>query len=158
MLWVNQEPWKRRDRSSIEGKDKTGMITGLTHIAVRVTDLEKSLSFYCGLLGLEEQFRLSGDDGKPWLVYVKVTESQFIELFPGADGPHAPSQAAGMVHICLQVDDIQKTYQELTARGLVVDREPMMGGDGSWQFWTHDPDGVPIEFHQFTPESRQITG
>lgn len=134
------------------------MITGLTHAAVKVMDINRAINFYSGLLGLPEQFRLSGDDGNPWLVYLKVAEGQFIELFPGANGAHAPSETAGVVHICLQVDDIHATYSELTSKGLVANGEPIMGADGSWQFWTADPDGNPIEFHQFTPDSLQIKG
>jgi catechol 2,3-dioxygenase-like lactoylglutathione lyase family enzyme len=132
------------------------LITGLTHAAVRVTDIDKSLKFYSGLLGLPEQFRLANDKGEPWLIYLKIAERQFIELFPGGAGPHEAPKCAALVHICLEVDDIQATYTELTGRGLVTRGEPKMGGDGSWQFWTDDPDGNPIEFHQFTPESRQI--
>lgn len=132
------------------------MITGLTHAAARVTDLNKSLEFYTGLLGLPEQFRLTNDQGEPWLIYLKVAERQFIELFPGAAGPHEAPKGAALVHICLEVDDIQATYKELTDRGLVTRGEPKLGGDGSWQFWTDDPDGNPIEFHQFTSESRQM--
>jgi len=134
------------------------MITGLTHVAVRVSDLVRALDFYVDMLGLTEQFRLENDAGVPWLVYIKVCDSQFIELFPGASGPHEPPKTAGLVHICLQVDDIHKTYAELIARGVVPRGEPIVGGDGSWQFWTSDPDGNPIEFHQFTPDSRQISG
>lgn len=133
------------------------MITGLTHAAVRVTDLDRSLEFYTKVLGIPEQFRLTRDDGTPWLVYLKLAEGQFIELFPGAKGPHTPPEGAGVVHICLLVDDIQATYKELTGRGLVAHKEPILGADGSWQFWTADPDGNPIEFHQFTAESRQVT-
>ncbi|MCE5200244.1 VOC family protein, partial [bacterium] len=94
----------------------------------------------------------------PWLVYLQISENQFIELFPGAEGPHTPAKTAGLVHICLMVDDIQQTYQELTSRGLQTNGEPILGGDNSWQFWTNDPDGNPIEFHQFTEESRQLRG
>lgn len=133
------------------------MITGLTHAAVRVTDIDKSLEFYSNVLGLSEQFRLTNDEGKPWLVYLKIAERQFIELFPGATGSHDAPTTAGLVHICLEVDDIQATYKELTGRGLVTRGEPIVGGDGSWQFWTNDPDGNPIECHQFTPKSRQMT-
>lgn len=134
------------------------MIIGLTHAAVRVTDLDASIAFYRDVLGLEETFRLTNDAGEAWPVYLKVAENQFIELFPGASGPHEAPKNAGLVHICLQVDDIQSAFRELTARGLVPHREPILGADGSWQFWTSDPDGNPIEFHQFTPESRQLTG
>lgn len=132
------------------------MIVGLTHAAIRITDVDKSLEFYAGILGLSEQFRLTNDEGKPWLVYLKIAEGQFIELFPGAEGRHEPVKTAGLVHLCLEVDDIQSTYRTLTERGLVARGEPVLGKDGSWQFWTDDPDGNPIEFHQFTAESRQM--
>lgn len=120
--------------------------------------MSRSIEFYTGMLGLTEQFRLCNDKGEPGLVYLKIADNQFIELFPGAKGPHAAPENSGLVHLCLQVDDIQQTYAELTARGLVTNGEPHLGGDQSWQFWTSDPDGNPIEFHQFTAESRQITG
>jgi lactoylglutathione lyase len=132
------------------------MIKGLTHVALRVTDLEKSVEFYSDILGLREQFRLTGEDGTPWLVYLQVAPNQFIELFPGAEGPHQPPRNAGAVHVCLEVDDIQASYRELTERGLIATGEPILGADQSWQFWTSDPDGNPIEFHQFTPDSMQL--
>lgn len=134
------------------------MITGITHAAIRVTDLARSMKFYSEVLGFPEQFSLTRENGDPWLVYLKISDNQFIELFPGAEGPFARPDTSAFVHICLQVDDIDATYKELTSRGMVATREPKLGGDGSWQFWTEDPDGNPIEFHQFTPQSRQITG
>jgi catechol 2,3-dioxygenase-like lactoylglutathione lyase family enzyme len=132
------------------------LIKALSHIAVRVTDMDKSLDFYCRVLGLPEQFRLTRDNGGMWLIYLKVADHQFIELFPGAAGPFEKVDTAALVHICLEVDDIQATYKELTARGLVPHKDPVQGACGAWQFWTNDPDGNPIEFHQFTPESKQI--
>ena len=56
------------------------MIKALSHIAVHVTDMDKSLEFYCEVLGLPEQFRLTRDDGEVWLLYLKVAQRQFIEL------------------------------------------------------------------------------
>jgi catechol 2,3-dioxygenase-like lactoylglutathione lyase family enzyme len=134
------------------------LIKALSHIAVRVTDMDKSLDFYCRVLGLPEQFRLTREDGSVWLVYLKVAERQFIELFPGAKGAFVRPDTAAMVHICLEVEDIQAAYREFTSRGLVPHKEPVQGACGAWQFWTSDPDGTPIEFHQFTPESRQLKG
>lgn len=135
------------------------MIKGLTHAAILVTDLERAVAFYRDILGLSEQFRLSRDDGSAWLVYLNVGDRQFIELFPGAAGQYEKRAGAGPVHICLEVDDIHKTFAELTGRGAPAPSgEPKLGADGSWQFWTQDPDGNPIEFHQFTPDSRQVSG
>jgi len=134
------------------------LIKGITHAAVRVADIDRSIEFYSGILGFPVQFSLTRESGEPWLVYLKVAEGQFIELFPGAEGPHEAPKGSGLVHICLQVDDIQTAYRELTAKGLVAHKEPLLGADGSWQFWTSDPDGNPIEFHQFTEDSRQLKG
>lgn len=136
------------------------MIKGLTHVAVRVSEMERALAFYCGVLGLKEQFRLTGEQGQVWLVYLKISDRQFIELFPGAGGPHHDAGTAGTVHLCLEVDDIHAAFKELTSRGLVPanGQGPVYAADKAWQFWTNDPDGNPIEFHQFTPESMQVTG
>jgi lactoylglutathione lyase len=132
------------------------MIKGLTHVAIRVQDVERSVAFYRDVLGLNEHFRLTNEAGAPILVYIRVTASQFIELFPGANEPRLETNASGAVHICLEVDDIQKSFAEMTGRGLEATGQPVLGADNSWQFWTKDPDGNPIEFHQFTPESLQL--
>ena len=134
-------------------------IIGLTHAAIRVSDMDRALEFYCRGLGLREKFRLTRDDGSIWLVYLQVGPRQFVELFPGASGPREDDGKAGPVHFCLEVDDIQAAYGQFVGRGArAVSGEPKLGADGSWQFWTEDPDGNPIEFHQFTGASRQLRG
>ena len=138
------------------GEECLTMIKALTHVAIKVSDIERSVDFYCNKLGLSEQFRLE-NDGKPCLVYIKVAENQFIELFPGGQGAHKDSEAPGCVHFCLLVDDIQESFREITSRGVKsLNGEPTFGGDNAWQFWVADPDGNPFEFHQFTDESMQI--
>lgn len=134
------------------------MIKGLTHTAVRVTDMDAALDFYCGKLGLQEQFRLTRDDGSLWLVYLRIADRQFIELFPGAEKPYERTSAAGPVHLCLEVEDIHAAHAELLARGGSPHSEPKLGADGAWQFWTNDPGGNPIEFQQFTERSMHVRG
>ena len=132
------------------------MIKRLSHIAIWVTDMDRSLEFYLRLPGVEEQFRLTKDDGSVWLVYLRVAPGQFIELFPRAEGPYERPTNAGYSHFCLEVDDIQALYRAFVESGLTPKGEPKLGGDGSWQLWIEDPDGNPIEFHQFTPDSMQV--
>ena len=62
------------------------MITSLAHVAFHVTDMQKSLDFYCGVLGLTKAFELHDDEGQPWIVYLKVCKGQFIELFYNGEG------------------------------------------------------------------------
>ena len=52
----------------------------LFHLALHVTDMEKSVAFY-EKLGCEKVFSLNLPDGRVWLTYVRVTELQYLELF-----------------------------------------------------------------------------
>ena len=55
-------------------------IVGIGHIAIRVKDIDRTLDFYRDKLGFKEMFRLERD-GKLWLMYLRVTDTQYIELF-----------------------------------------------------------------------------
>jgi lactoylglutathione lyase len=133
------------------------MITGIGHVAFRITDLERALDFYCGKLGFREAFRLERDgEPSPWIVYLQLASNQFIELFPGGEGSVAPrSRAAGYNHYCLVVDDLAATLRELRERGLELTGEPVRGMDTNWQFWLQDPDGNAIELMQIVAGSPQ---
>jgi len=106
------------------------MITGLSHIAFRVSDLDRALAFYSGLLGFPEMFRLYGDDGALWLVYLRVSETTYLELFPGGDPrPEVGRRALGYNHFCLAVELLRQTLAErlavLEARLTALERELM---------------------------------
>lgn len=132
------------------------MIKNLGHIAVRVKDLDESLRFYKDILGLEEAFRLCGDDGKPYLVYLYIAPGQFIELFPNGSKPGECSrEIIGLVHICLEVDDVKEAYALMQERGAPIDSDIILGNAKCRQFWLHDPDGNPIELMELPPESMQ---
>lgn len=132
------------------------MITGLGHVAFRITDLEKSLDFYCAKLGFTEAFRLEREgEFSPWIVYIQVAPNQFIELFPGAKGENTSRGPVGYNHFCLVVDDLPATLRELAGRGLEITGAPQQGLDNNWQYWINDPDGNAIELMQIVPESPQ---
>lgn len=131
------------------------MITGIGHVAFRITDLDRALAFYCGVLGFREAFRLDREgEPSPWIVYLQIAPGHFIELFPGAAqaGPQ-PGRDAGYNHFCLLVDDIQATVRELGTRGLQIEGEPAKGLDTNYQYWVTDPDGNRIELMQIMDTS-----
>jgi lactoylglutathione lyase len=133
------------------------MITGIGHVAFRITDLERALDFYCGKLGFREAFRLEREgEPSPWIVYLQVAPGQFIELFPRGEG-QAPARGrgAGYNHYCLVVDDLSATLRDLEARGLAISGEPRQGQDTNSQYWIEDPDGNAIELMQIASGSPQ---
>ncbi|MCX7796301.1 MAG: VOC family protein [bacterium] len=131
------------------------MITGIGHIAYRVTNLEESLKFYCDVLGFKEAFRLYNDQGELWIVYLKISGNNFIELFPYKGELEMGYDNRSFQHLCLLVDNIDETLKELSSRGLEIQGKPNKGKDGNYQYWITDPDGNRIELMQIMPDSLQ---
>jgi lactoylglutathione lyase len=135
-------------------------ITQIAHWALKVHDLDRSLAFYRDTLGFEEMLRLSNSEGPAEghfsLVYLRVTDLQYLELFPdGIGAAAADEKTTGMTHICLQVDDIASTAAELRRLGVPMFRPEKFGLDGNNQCWIKDPDGNRIEFMQMLPGNMQ---
>ncbi|GIO61766.1 MULTISPECIES: VOC family protein [Paenibacillus] len=133
------------------------MIRGIGHLAFDVADMNKSIDFYCGILGFKKAFSIEDDHGNPWIEYIKVREGQFIELFYGAENkPEAVKRPIGFSHLCLEVGSIEEIAAHLKRHGVPLDVEPQQGKDSNWQCWVKDPDGNRIEFMQLNPNSPQM--
>jgi lactoylglutathione lyase len=134
-------------------------ITGLGHIAIKVTDLNRSLDFYINKLGFPEMLRLHNDDGSTWLVYLRITDDQYLEVFPGAETDRAPGwNTNGMNHMCLIVDDIEVVLAQIEAAGLSLLLPLKTAIDGNRQAWLEDPDGNRIELMEMAADSLQFKG
>jgi len=130
------------------------MITGLAHVCILSENLELTEKFYLGILGMSKKFDFLRSGTKIGF-YLEAGPNQFIEVFQKSsrDLP----QPTAITHFCLQVNDIQAASKRL--RDHQIDHQsPKLGADHSWQMWCNDPDGIAIEFHQYTPASSQHTG
>ncbi len=58
-------------------------------------------------------------------------------------------------HFCLEVDDIDQIINCLKEANIEVSEKELFV-DNTWQAWTKDPNGVSIEFHQYTQNSCQM--
>ncbi|MCX6623388.1 MAG: VOC family protein [Acidobacteria bacterium] len=122
-------------------------LTGIAHVAVRVSDIAKSRDFYGRVLGLAEPFQMSAK-GELVVAFLKVNDRQFIELYPGLP----PGEDLRLAHVCLESADIQQTFDQLTIAGL--NPKPVRkAGAGNMLTLVHDPDGQTIEFLQYLPGS-----
>ena len=130
-------------------------VSAITHVAIRVKDVERTLDFYTNKLGFAEMLRLDRD-GRLWLVYLRITDEQYLEVFPEGEGERASErEAVGFNHMCLQVPDSEQTVLELDAAGVGLIRPKALGADGNWQCWIEDPDGHRIELMQMAADSMQ---
>ena len=130
-------------------------VKSIGHVALSVKDIDRSLDFYVNKLGFTEMFRLDRDD-RLWIVYLRITDTQFIELFPEGVGEGAPPFAnIGFNHLCLEVDDIDAAIAELKANGVTLTAEKKLGVDHNHQAWIADPEGNRIELMQLGAEAMQ---
>lgn len=131
-------------------------ISQIAHWALKVHDLEKSLAFYRDTLGFQEMMRIDQEDGQLMLVYLRVTDTQYVELFPRGKGTVSPGEdITSMHHVCLQVSSIAETAETLRRMGVPLFRDQKLGLDGNNQCWIKDPDGNRIEFMQMLPGNMQ---
>jgi catechol 2,3-dioxygenase-like lactoylglutathione lyase family enzyme len=127
------------------------MIKRLAHICIHTDDLKKTERFYCDVLGLERGFDFIKDESL-FGFYIKLGNDSFIEVFRGN-----PGKIGNINHLAIETDDIDQVITKLRSNGFDA-TDKKLGDDQTWQTWTKDPNGVRIEFHQYTDESLQFKG
>lgn len=122
------------------------------HTMVRVSDLEKSLAFYCAGLGLSEVYRKESERGRFTLVFLAAAEDMeaaeqrsapVIELTYNWD-PEEYSGGRNFGHLAYRVDNIYATCEQLIQAGITINRPPR---DGHMAF-VRSPDNISIELLQ----------
>ncbi len=127
------------------------MITGIAHVCFTVSDLDASIDFY-SRLGFTEAFDFINDQGERFGIYLHVGGRNFIELFRGELSQ--PAEGQSYRHVCLEVDNLKSTMEQLADKGVEVTGYKM-GSDNSYQAWITDPDGNRVELHEYTAQSKQ---
>ena len=115
------------------------------HTMVRVSNLEESLDFYCGKLGLKELRRHDVPQGRYTLVFLAAPgdEDAQVELTFNWD-PEEYIGGRNFGHLAYAVDDIYAACQRLLEGGVTINRPPR---DGRMAF-VRSPDGISIELLQ----------
>lgn len=115
------------------------------HTMLRVTDLAKSLEFYCDALGLREVRRVENEKGRFTLVFLAApdNESAQIELTYNWD-PETYAIGRAFGHLAYEVDDIYAMCQRLQDRGITINRPPREGR----MAFVRSPDEISIELLQ----------
>lgn len=122
------------------------------HTMVRVTDVDRSLDFYCAKMGMEEVRRVESEGGRFTLIFLAAskdkdsgieTRAPLLELTHNWD-PETYSGGRNFGHLAFEVDDIYATCQKLMDAGVTINRPPR---DGRMAF-VRSPDNISIELLQ----------
>ena len=130
------------------------MINSIAHVCTASKDLSATENFYINCLGFKKKFDFLRAN-KCVGFYLEVTDKSYIEIFLQTD--LLITDKAPIRHLCLETSNIDAVITRLRECGYEA-TDKKLGADKSWQTWTKDPDGVRIEFHQYTEESSQNTG
>ncbi len=128
------------------------MITKLLHTRYRVTDLDKTVSFYTQVLGLEEVRRSTSGRGSQ-LVFLKAPGSEelielckFDESGPVVVGPD-------LTHLAFEVTDMEAFARHAAALGYPLSDGPHRTESGSLIAFIDAPEGYEVELIQPAPTS-----
>ena len=117
------------------------------HTMVRISDIEKSLDFYCKKLGLKELRRKESKKGRYTLIFLASENSDekhnLLELTYNWD-TEKYSNGRNFGHLAYSVKNIYDTCKNLMDNGVTINRPPR---DGRMAF-IKSPDGISIEILQ----------
>ena len=143
--------------------------THVSHIAICVRDLDKSLAFYRDILGMRVTFDEVQDTSRGGLpniykhprktrrtVHVRYGEgdtspSLVLTTHPGdqADGEPIKLDQIGISHLSFTVGDVKSLGEELVSKGvkLAAPMEAFAGPEGRVSsIFVYDPDGILLQF------------
>jgi len=127
----------------------------LLHTRMRVSDMDQTIQFYTGVLGLEVIERKTSPRGSH-LAFLKVPNSdELIELcsFP----PSGPVKVQeDLVHLAFQVDNLDETIAQLDAKGIRITDGPTKTSSGSRFIFIDGPDGYEVELIERPPDVKIV--
>lgn len=119
------------------------------HVAIIVSDYEKSKDFYVNKLGFEiirENYRKEREDYK---LDLRLGDCE-LELFSMKNSPKRLTrpEACGLRHLAFRVENIEEVIEELNKKG--IETEPIRIDEFTKKKMTFfsDPDNLPLELHE----------
>jgi len=117
------------------------MIEGMNHFTITAEDRERTLDYYCSLLGLREGFR--PDLGFPgaWL-YAEGSEQAILHIY--WDRPMPEPRTGVIDHLAFSARGLHAVKARFDARSMSYDLR-RQAGKRTWQLFSFDPNGARVE-------------
>ena len=123
------------------------MVKKLLHTRYRVSDLEKTVSFYKDVLGLEEVRRHKSPRGSELVFFKAPGSEEEIEICK-FDGSGPVKVVSDITHLAFEVDDLDAFAKHAASRGYPLSDGPTPTGSGSVIAFVDAPEGYEIELIQ----------
>ncbi len=119
------------------------------HVAIIVSDFEKSKDFYINKLGLKVIGEIDRPERKSKILYLN-TGNAIIELFSFPNPPKRLShpEACGLRHLAFEVDSIEETIKNLNRLGIETEPIRIDLRTGKKMTFLKDPDNLPLEINE----------
>jgi len=116
-------------------------VTGLDHIVLSVSDVEKTLAWYCEVLGLEAMQLDEWRAGAASFPSARVSDTTIIDFIPRADGVSVKN----LDHFCLVIEPT-----DFAGLDIVEGPVPRSGAQGmATSVYVYDPDGNLVELRYY---------
>jgi lactoylglutathione lyase len=123
------------------------MLKRLLHTRYRVQDLEKTVTFYRDVLGLQEVRRHTSPRGSQLVFFKAPASDEEIEICKFDES--GPVQVGyDTTHLAFEVDDIEAFASQAEAKGYPLSDGPTPTGGGSVIAFIDAPEGYEIELIQ----------
>jgi len=131
------------------------IVKRIDHVAILVDDLDKTLSFWQGALGIKLEHVVDVPAEKSQVAFLPLGGSEVELVRPTTDDSglarYLEKRGPGMHHICLEVDDIEGMLAQLKEKGVqMINETPMQGIGGRKYAFIHPKaaNGVMVELYE----------
>ena len=144
---------KETTRGSGTGPAPAFALRALHHVAIIVSNYEKSKDFYVNKLGFGVVRELYRPERKDWKLDLRVGEGPDaveLEIFGEQNPPRRVNrpEACGLRHLAFRVEDARAAAEELERRGIPCEPVRLDPCTGTHATFFFDPDGLPLELHE----------
>ena len=131
-------------------KSEGALLGAIHHVALIVSDYDRSRAFYHELLGLPIIAETLRAERQSWKLDLALPGGGQLELFSFPAPPPRPSspEACGLRHLAFRVEALEPVIDHLEQHGVAVEPVRVDALTGRRFTFFADPDGLPLELYE----------